>query len=533
MPHSSGQVLELKHLRVQYPSTNKWILNGLDLTLSQGESVALVGPSGCGKSTVAKASLKLLPAQSICEGEIFLGGKDPRQLKEVKLRELRAKTAGLIFQDPMTRLNPLIKIEDHLLDTLQAHQPQTSYKKRKQKAEILLEKVGINPSRINAYPHELSGGMRQRLGIALAIALNPPLIIADEPTTSLDVAVADQIMHQLTNLCKEMGVALLLISHDLALAAKWCKRLAILDKGRIVEDGPCKKILSQPESQVGRIMIESARKKEIFIPESKELKSTVLEINNLRCWHKQGGQPWSPSWNKAVNGISFSLQAGETIGVVGKSGCGKSTLCRALLGLTPIRGGLVTLDNCDFLKLKGKSFQKKRKLIQMVFQDPLACLNPSMTVEDAIADPLLIHKICQKSQAKEKAMQLLQQVGLNPPEYFKNRMPKELSGGQQQRVAIARAIALMPKVLICDESVSMLDPEIQNEVLQLLKRLQKKLNIGILFITHDLQIAANFCQKIIVLDQGEIVEQGSPDTVLKEPKAHITKLLVQSLPRLS
>ena len=279
-------------------------------------------------------------------------------------------------------------------------------------------------------------------------------------------------------------------------------------------------------------MVEAAREKEALINPSHCQKSIVLEINNLRCWHRERGLPWNKNWIKAINGISFSLHTGESIGIVGKSGCGKSTLCRALMGLIPVRGGLIKLNGCTILNLKGKDFYKQREQIQMVFQDPYACLNPKMTVGEAIADPLLIHRICNKSNAKEISLKLLQKVGLNPPENFQNRLPNQLSGGQQQRVAIARAIALKPKVLICDESVSMLDPEIQAEVLSLLKQLQQNLGIGIIFITHDLQIASRFCQKIIVLDQGKVIEEGLPEKVFNEPVARVTKSLVKACPRL-
>ena len=255
-------------------------------------------------------------------------------------------------------------------------------------------------------------------------------------------------------------------------------------------------------------------------------------MDALRCWHNLGGPPWAPRWLKAVDGVSFALQAGESLGVVGGSGCGKSTLCRALMGLSPIRGGQVWLDGDNLLQQRGRRERQLRRSIQMVFQDPLACLNPAMQVADAIADPLLIHGLASKAAARERARELLELVGLSPAEQFQQRLPRQLSGGQQQRVAIARALALEPKVLICDESVSMLDAEIQAEVLALLRSLQHRLGLAMVFVTHDLSVASGFCHQVIVLDQGHVVEQGPGDQLLRQPQAAITQTLVEACPRL-
>ncbi len=532
MPSSLGHVLEIKHLSMRYPSSANWILDGLSLTISAGERLALVGPSGCGKSTVAKVALQLLPAGSICKGSLLLAGNDPRTLSHARLRAFRGEAVGLIFQDPMTRLNPLMTIGGHLLDTLRAHRPDKSFTWRRKRAEELLEKVGINSSRFGAYPHEFSGGMRQRVAIALAIALNPPLVIADEPTTSLDTAVADLVMAELKRLCEDLGSALLLISHDLALAARWCERMAVLEKGQIVEMGSSKNLLLKPQSGIGKRLVTSAREREgVFLSPISE-SSVVLEVNRLRCWHSLGGWPWKFAWVKAVDEVSFCLFKGESLGLVGSSGCGKTTLCRALMGLTPSRGGEVKLEGQNFLNLSGESLRQARRGIQMVFQDPLACFNPKMTVGEAISDPLLIHKAVSRLEARQRARELLNQVGLDPPEVFQNRYPRELSGGQQQRVAIARALALCPKVLLFDESVSMLDAEIQAEILALLKSLQKRLGLAIVFITHDLSVATGFCNRVLVLEKGQIVEEGSGQQLLNAPKEMITRKLVDACPRL-
>ena len=525
-------VLELNQLKLRYPGSDRWTLNGLDLCLEAGETLALVGSSGCGKSTVARAVMQLLPMGTICEGGLKLTGQDPRQLNRPGLRRLRGQAAGLVFQDPMTRLNPLMPVGEHLLDTLKAHRSSTSGQWRKTRALDLLERVGIGAQRFRAYPHELSGGMRQRLAIALAISLEPPLLIADEPTTSLDVAVAGQVMAELSGLCRELGSALLLISHDLAMASRWCERMAMLDGGRRVEEGPSRQLLTQPQSAVGKRLVASALAREGGQSPERPTSEPVLRVEAMRCWHGIGGMPWSPVWLKAVDDVSFELLAGESLGVVGASGCGKSTLCRALMGLNSIRGGQVQLLGQNLLRLRGQSLRIARRAIQMVFQDPLACLNPALSVADAIADPLLIHGLCSKATARERARSLLEQVGLSPADQFQDRFPKQLSGGQQQRVAIARALALEPKVLICDESVSMLDAEVQTEVLDLLRQLQHKLGLAMIFVTHDLAVASGFCHRVIVLDRGHIVEEGPGDRIFQAPQADISRTLVDACPRL-
>ena len=529
---AANAVLELDQLRLRYPGSAAWTLDGLTLRIAPGEHLALVGPSGCGKSTVARAALQLLPPRTICEGSLRLNGRDPRTLNRQTLRRLRGESVGLVFQDPMTRLNPLMTVGEHLVDTLRAHQPEQSASERLQRACGLLEQVGIGAERFRAYPHEFSGGMRQRLAIALAIALKPPFVIADEPTTSLDVAVAQQVMAELRQLCDQLGSALLLISHDLAMAHRWCDRMAVLEAGRIVEMASSTEVLTQPQSAIGQRLVAAAREREGGTTPEASTTRVLLQVEELRCWHNLGGTPWAPRWLKAVDGVSFALQAGESLGVVGGSGCGKSTLCRALMGLSPVRGGQVWLDGDALLRQGSRRERRLRRSIQMVFQDPLACLNPVLRVGEAIADPLLIHGLCSRAAARERARELLELVGLSPAEHIQNRLPRQLSGGQQQRVAIARALALEPKVLICDESVSMLDAEIQAEVLALLRSLQQRLGLAMVFVTHDLSVASGFCHRVIVLDQGRIVEEGPGDQLLRAPSAAITRTLVQASPRL-
>ncbi|HCA60881.1 MAG: ABC transporter ATP-binding protein [Synechococcus sp. MED-G67] len=517
-------VLQLEDLVVAYPGSADPTLDGLTLSLQRGERLALVGPSGCGKSTVARAVLGLLPEGSRSQGRLELMGSDPRRLRRGALNRLRGEAVGLVFQDPMTRLNPLISIGDHLRDTLSAHGAQAA------RAEELLQRVGIGPERMNSYPHQFSGGMRQRVAIALAMALQPPLVIADEPTTSLDVAVAGQVMAELTGLCQEAGSALLLITHDLAMAGRWCQRMAVMQDGRLLEEASASEVLLQPQQPLTQRLVAAARQREGGATPQAPATPVVLELHQLRCWHRLGGWPWQPQWLRSVDGISLRLHAGETLGIVGPSGCGKSTLCRALMGLNPVRGGEVMLQGRDLRRLQGQDLRQARQRLQMVFQDPLACLNPAMTVIDAVADPLLIHGLASPGQAREQARTVLASVGLDAS--LAQRLPRQLSGGQQQRVAIARALVLQPAVLLCDESVSMLDAEVQAEVLQLLRQLQQQLGVAILFVTHDLGVASGFCHRVVVLDQGRIVEEGPGDVMLQAPAAAITRELVEACPRL-
>ncbi|MCP9849997.1 ABC transporter ATP-binding protein [Cyanobium sp. Morenito 9A2] len=536
---NSDPVLQIRDLVVHYPSSAGTgreqmapTLDGLTLGLARGERLALVGPSGCGKSTVARAVLQLLPPGSRCEGELRLAGHDPRQLSQGALRRLRGEAVGLVFQDPMTRLNPLLTVGEHLSDTLVAHRPLWKRRQRRERAQELLARVGIEPERYGSYPHEFSGGMRQRLAMALAMALEPPLVIADEPTTSLDVAVAAQVMAELSRLCQEVGSALLLISHDLALAGRWCERIAVLDGGQLVEEAPARQLLTRPGAPLSQRLVAAARAREGTPTPAPSATPLLLELENLRCWHPLPSLPWQGRWLKAVDGVSLQVREGETLGVVGASGCGKSTLCRALMGLTPVRGGSVRLQGQELLALRGRQRQRARRRIQMVFQDPLACLNPAMAVGEAIADPLLIHGLAKRAEARARAREQLAAVGLTPPEHYERRLPRELSGGQQQRVAIARALVLEPRVLLCDESVSMLDAEVQADVLELLRDLQTRLGLAMVFVTHDLALASGFCQRVIVLEGGKIVEQGPGDQLLAHPQAAITQLLVEACPRL-
>ena len=530
-------LLHLDKLTVRYPQQRQPALQNVSLALAAGDRLALVGPSGCGKSTLARAALGLLPQGSRGDGVLQVGGKDPRHLPPRHLRQLRGATVGLVFQDPMTRLNPLLTARDHLLDLLAVHRPRWSRRRHRQRALELLQQVDMPSRCLHQYPHQLSGGMRQRLGIALTMALEPKLVIADEPTTSLDVVVAAQVMGALSHLCQQQGAALLLITHDLALAGSWCLRMAVLSEGRLVETGPIQQLLTAPRDPLTRALVAAARLKEGQASPRRTGSATtgsLLQVTGLRCWHPLPSPwPWRSRWLRSVNGIDLTLEAGETIGVVGASGCGKSTLCHGLAGLLPLQGGQVLLNGQAVLERRGG--QRHRQLgrcLQMVFQDPLACLNPAMTVGDALLDPLLIHGLASRSGGRGKVLEALTAVALTPPEDFPERLPRQLSGGQQQRLAIARALILKPSVLLCDEPLAMLDAVTQKEMLELLADLQRRLDLGMIFVTHDLGIAASFCHRVLVLDGGRVVEEGAGDALLARPQAMATRQLVKACPRL-
>ena len=527
-------LLRLDKLTIRYPNQRQPALRNVSLTLASGDRLALVGPSGCGKSTLARAVLGMLPRGSTGDGVLQVAGRDPRILHPQHLRQHRGATVGLVFQDPMTRLNPLLTTWDHLLDLLSAHRPHWSRHRYREKAQALLEQVDMPGRCLDQYPHQLSGGMRQRLGIALTMALEPSLVIADEPTTSLDVVVAAQVMTALSNLCNQQGAALLLITHDLALAGSWCLRMAVLSEGRLVETGPIQQLLATPQTPLTRALVAAARLKEGQSSPRHNSTRPLLQVTGLRCWHAQPSPwPWRSRWLRAVDGIDLNLEAGETIGVVGASGCGKSTLCHALAGLLPLRGGQMALNGQAVLQQRGgQRHRQLRRSLQMVFQDPLACLNPAMTVEQALLDPLLIHGLASRRGGREKVPEALAAVALTPPEDFLDRLPRQLSGGQQQRLAIARALILKPSVLLCDEPLAMLDAVTQKDMLELLQDLQHRLGLGMIFVTHDLGIAASFCHRVLVLDGGHVVEEGPGDALLAHPQARATRKLVAACPAL-
>lgn len=534
-------LLALEHFHVAYPDQPGWAVQDVSLRLAPGEKLGLVGESGCGKSTLGRAMLRLLPPAARLTGEVRFEGASVLGFEPERLRQFRGEAIALVFQDPMTRLNPLMTIGDHCIETLQAHRPGLSQAEAKARAIAVLAQVKIPAARFNQYPHEFSGGMRQRVAITLALLLEPKLIVADEPTTSLDVTVSAQILAELSRLCAEHNTALILISHDLALVAEQCDRVAVMYQGQIVETGPAQAVLQTPQHPYTQTLVESALHLQSTAAGTAATAAVpLLRLENLtKHYALEAGlvekllRRAPETVIKAVDQVSLDLYAGEILGLVGESGCGKSTLSRTILQLVRPTSGRVEFLGQDLTQLSGQALRQQRRHLQMVFQDPHACLNPMMTVGRSIADPLLIHRLASPAAAAAQAHSMLARVGLTPTEDFFNRFPGDLSGGQQQRVAIARALITQPKLLICDEPVSMLDATVQAQVLDLMLTLKRDFDLTYLFITHDLWVAKFLCDRIAVMQAGQIVEIGPTEAIFSRPQHPYTQTLLQAAPLLA
>ena len=533
-------LLQLNDFQIAYPTSPDWVVDRIAFTVQPGERLGLVGESGCGKSTIGKAILQLLPNGSRTAGELTFQGQAVPRLMGDRLRQFRGEAVSLIFQDPMTRLNPLLTIGDHCIEALQAHDPKLTSRQARARAQEALSAVKIPTDRWSQYPHEFSGGMRQRVAIALALMLNPKLIVADEPTTSLDVTVAAQILDELKRLCSERNMALVLISHDLAMIGEICDRIVVMNNGKIVELNTTSEIFNRPQHPYTRSLIDSALRLQAGStqPTPQTPQTPLLELQNLQQHYTLGGNLLTTLFSKnnrsiirAVDGITLTIHTGETLGLVGESGCGKSTLSKTILQLVKPTGGTVQLAGQELTTLDRTSLQRQRRDIQMIFQDPSACLNPRMTIGEGIMDPLLIHKMATPAEAKRQVVALLGRVGLDPKLYF-DRYPSQLSGGQQQRVVIARALITKPKLVICDEPVSMLDATVRTQVLELMQELKEEFNLTYLFITHDLWVAKFFCNRIAVMFEGKIVEIDSTSTVFFHPQHPYTQTLLNAAPKI-
>ncbi|MDX2097271.1 MAG: ABC transporter ATP-binding protein [Leptolyngbyaceae cyanobacterium bins.59] len=539
----SNVLFQIENLKVSYDRTAQWAVNDVSLTLQPGERLGLVGESGCGKSTLGRAAMRLLSPSVQVEGQVLFEGRPVFGLSPEDLRRFRGEAVALIFQDPMTRLDPLMTIGNHCVETLKAHQPNLSNREAKERAIATLEAVNIPASRWSQYPHEFSGGMRQRVAIALALLLNPKLIVADEPTTSLDVTVSAQILRELTRLCAERQMGLLLISHDLGMVGEYCDRIAVMHRGQVVETGKTRSVFQTPQHEYTRSLLQAAlllQKAEGRgrRAEGEETVAPILRLENLRQ-HYRLEQNFIAQWFskedrtiRAVDDVNLELRSGEILGLVGESGCGKSTLSRTILQLIRPTAGRVEFLGRDLTAITGNELRQQRRQIQMVFQDPHACLNPLMTVGEGITDPLLIHGLADGRTAKQQVFSMLERVGLTPPEEYYQRYPSDLSGGQQQRVAIARALITQPKLLICDEPVSMLDASIQAQVLQLMLDLKRDFDLTYLFITHDLWVARFLCDRIAVMQAGKIVELGPTEEIFQRPQHPYTQTLLKAAPLL-
>ncbi|WP_324282053.1 ABC transporter ATP-binding protein [Cyanobacterium aponinum UTEX 3221] len=541
-------LLDINNLRIAYSTIHRaddsnpsWAVDGVSFQLNTGEIMALVGESGCGKSTLGRAMMRLLPNQATVEGEARFQGKSIYDYSASALRRFRGEVVALVFQDPMTRLDPLMTIGDHCIETLKAHQSHLSSSQAKEKALTALATVKISPDRFNQYPHEFSGGMRQRVAIALALLLEPKVIIADEPTTSLDVTIAGEILRELTALCRERDMGLLLISHDLAMVAKYCDRIGVMYGGKMVEMGTVKDVIYSPKHEYTKSLLKAAfhlhHTENQNQEEKKEENKPLLELKNLRKYYTISvnfieqllGK--KSQFIKAVDDLNLNIWQGEILGLVGESGCGKSTLSRTILQLIRATNGQVLWQGKDLTTLSRSQLRGLRREIQMIFQDPHACLNPMMTIGESIIEPLIIHQLGNKLENRQRVETMLQRVGLDPKEYY-NRYPKELSGGQQQRVAIARALITQPKLVICDEPVSMLDATVQAQVLELMLELKQEFKLTYLFITHDLSVARFLCDRIAVMNGGKIVELDVTEKIFNNPQHPYTKTLLAAAPTL-
>ena len=520
-----AELLRVEGLDVGYTTAAgpAQVVHGVDLVVRRGQRVAVVGASGSGKSTTAAAVLGLLPGTGrVTGGRVLVGGEDVtaalRGGDERRLRRLRGRQVGLVPQDPMSNLNPSARVGRQVAAVLEVHGLARGAAARARAVELLTE-AGIPDAarRAKQYPHEFSGGMRQRVLIAMALAAEPELLVADEPTSALDVTVQRQILDHLERLTAARGTSLLLITHDLALAAERCDEVVVMSDGRVVERGPARAVLHEPQHEYTRRLVAAApaaaaRTTPRAVPVAATLDEPVLVVRDLVKEYRVRGQR---ERLRAVDGVSFTVRRGTTTAVVGESGSGKSTTAKLVLGLEQPTAGEVRATG-------------GRRELQPVFQDPHGSLDPTMTVERLVDEPLRVFRVGDARSRRARVGELLDHVAL--PRTLAQRRPAELSGGQRQRVAIARALALDPALVVCDEAVSALDVLVQQQVLQLLERLQDELGLSYLFITHDLAVARHVAHDVLVMRRGRVVEQGGVHEVFDAPQHEYTADLLSAIP---
>ena len=524
-------LLSIRNLSIALPAggDRPYAVRDMSYDLHAGEILCIVGESGSGKSMSANAIMGLLPGYLKPEaGEILFQGRDLLGLDETTLLGMRGKDMAMVFQEPLSALNPVMTVGDQIAEVMRVHRayPGDACQRR---VLDLLEFVGLpDPATlVHSYPFRLSGGQRQRVVIAMALALEPSLLIADEPTTALDVTTQAQILALIRRIQAEKGMGVMFVTHDFGVVAEIADRVAVMEKGILVEIGPAAQVLNHPQHPYTRRLIGA-------VPHGRARESahaadgTVLDVRNLRKTYVSGGGMFSKKRvTHAVDDVSFSVRRGETLGIVGESGSGKSTIGKCLLRLTGVDGGQILFDGQDIARLSERQFRPMRRDVQMIFQDPFASLNPRHTVGRIIADGPVANGVPLKD-AQTRARELLQLVGLEPSAF--DRYPNQFSGGQRQRIGIARALALEPKLLVADESVSALDVSVQAQVLQLLGDLQKKLDIALVFITHDLRVAAQICHQVIVMHRGRVVEAGPPAQIFDAPRHDYTRRLIDAIP---
>jgi len=535
------------------------------IEIKKGELVAIVGESGSGKSVTALSLLQLLPKQTIISGKTIFFQKEKQpddlvKLSDADINKVRGKNIAMIFQEPMTSLNPVFTCGKQVMEAIQLHQ-KVNAKTARQKTIALFERVKLpDPETIiNRYPHELSGGQKQRVMIAMAISCNPSLLIADEPTTALDVTVQKTILELIKELQVQNRMGVILITHDLGIVADIADKIVVMYKGEIVEQGTTKEVLQSPQHPYTKALLAcrpagkpkgerlpvvsdflgdgekvlSASVQNTVQPQATNDKqqTPVLKVENLKVYFpvkkKIFGKP--SQFFKAVDDVSFDVMQGETVGLVGESGCGKTTLGRTILQLIPATDGKIYLGGKDITAIRSDALRQMRRDLQIVFQDPYGSLNPRITIGNAILEPLSVHKVFDnKEQRKEKVIGLLEKVSLSADHF--NRYPHQFSGGQRQRICIARALALNPSFLIFDESVSALDVSVQAQVLNLLNDLKKEFNFTSIFISHDLSVVRYVSDRILVMHKGKIIEQGDAEQVYNNPVNAYTQQLIEAIP---
>ena len=520
-------LLEVKNLGVAFGG--KSVVEGVSFTLEKGETLALVGESGSGKSVSALSILKLLqyPPASHPTGEIRFNGQDLLKASAGNLRKVRGRSISMIFQEPMTSLNPLHTVEKQIGEALSLHQGIAGGAASKRIVE-LLEKVGIREAatRLQDYPHQLSGGQRQRVMIAMALANRPDILIADEPTTALDVTVQAQILKLLKDLQSEFGMALLLITHDLGIVRRMADRICVMQSGKIVEQGSTKDIFSNAQHAYTRMLLAAEPKG--LAPKSNPAAPVIVQTENLKVWYpiKRGFFKKTTGYVKAVDGLDLSLRQGETLAIVGESGSGKTTTGLAILRLISSQGA-ISFNGARIDGLAEKSLRPLRKDMQVVFQDPYGSLSPRMSILQIVAEGLEIQNPAMTAAAREaRVAEALQEVGLDASNM--HRYPHEFSGGQRQRIAIARALALSPKFIMLDEPTSALDMSVQAQVVDLLRRLQDKHGLSYLFISHDLKVVKALANEVIVMREGKVAEHGPAAEIFARPKSDYTKALLSA-----
>ncbi len=528
MTQPAAPVLDIRNLSIELPpgADRKYAVEDISLTVKRGEILCVVGESGSGKSVMTSAIMNDVPGRlRVSSGEVLFDGTDVLQMSQSELNEMRGARISMIYQEPMAALNPTIKIGKQVDEVFALHRPDIGPAERRAETLKLLEQMKLpEPPRIyNSFPHQVSGGQCQRIVIAMALACKPDVLIADEPTTALDVTTQAEILRLINDLKEVYDNATIFITHDFGVVADVADRVAVMCWGKLIEEGPKEQILMHPKEPYTQLLVDAMPLLETTrTPDLSRKDTPVVEVKKL---HKIYGD--GPKQVHALNDAEFVLRSGETLGVVGESGSGKSTLAKTLIRLEEPSEGAVIIKDTDFLGLTGDDLVRARKNIQMIFQDPFGSLNPSQTVGFMVTRGLQLQGVS-ASEARARAIELLEQVGLGAPAL--KRRPRNFSGGQRQRIGIARALSMQPDVVIADESVSALDLSVQKQVLRLMNDLQAKYKMAIIFITHDLRVAAQISDYITVMQKGVMVEFGPADEVFNNPKHDYTKRLLDAAP---